>query len=81
MKKEIKIKRWIYIFMMIGLFVGICTLIYANEINNEKEEQIKQLKQNNIEQIEEKKVYRNRCKMLEDLIKGSGLVVDDCECN
>lgn len=80
MKKEIKMKLWGYIFMMIGLFVGIFTLIYANEINIEKEEQIKQLKQNNIEQIEEKEVYRNRCKMLEDLFEGSGLVVDECEC-
>lgn len=81
MKKEIKVKLWVYIFMMIGIFAGICTLIYANEINIGKEEQIRQLKQNNIEQIEEKEVYRNKCKMLEDLINESGLAIDYCECN
>ncbi len=81
MKKEIKVKKWIYILMMIGLFVGVCTIVYANVINIEKEEQIKQLRQNSYEQMEEKEVYRNRCRMLEELIEGSGLVVDDCECN
>ncbi len=80
MKKEIKIKLWVYIFMMIGLFMGICTLIYANKVNIEKEEQIKQLKQNNIEQAEEKAVYINRCEMLEDLINERGLAIDNCDC-
>lgn len=81
MKKEIKVKKWIYILMMIGLFVGVCILVYANVINIEKEEQIKQLRQNSYEQMEEKEVYRNRCRMLEELVEGSGMVVDDCECN
>ena len=79
MKKEIKIKLWIYIFMIIALFVGAYTILYANKINNQKNERINQLEQNNIEQAEEKEVYINRCKMLEDLLEGSGLVVDDCE--
>ena len=79
MKKEVKVKKWIYILMMIGLFVGVCILVYANVINIEKEEQIKQLRQNSYEQMEEKEVYRNRCRMLEDLINQNGLI-DECEC-
>lgn len=47
----------------------------------QKDEYIKQLEQNNAEQAEEKQVYINRCKMLEDMLEESGLVVDDCECN
>ena len=78
--KKIEIELWIYIFMLIGLLVGTCTILYANSINNQKEKYIKELKQNNIEQAEEKEVYINRCKMLEDLIEGSGLVADECEC-
>lgn len=80
MKKEIKIKLWIYIFMIITMLIGASTLIYANKEINQKEEQIKQLKQNNIEQAEEKEVYINRCKMLEDLINERGLAVDNCDC-
>ncbi len=80
MKKEIKVKKWIYIFMIVAMIVGVCTLIYANITSIEKEEQIKQLKQNNIEQMEEKEVYRNRCRMLEDFINQNGLI-DECECN
>lgn len=43
------------------------------------EEQIDELKQNNIEQVEEKEVYVNKCKMYEDLMKANGLL-DECEC-
>ena len=80
MKKEIKVKRCIYIFMIIAMLIGASTLIYANKEINQKEEQIKQLKQNNIEQIEEKEVYINQCKMYEDFINQNGLV-DNCDCN
>lgn len=78
--KKIEIELWIYVFMIIAMFAGICTILYANSINIQKEKYIKELKQNNIEQAEEKEVYRNKCKMLEDILEGSGLVVDECEC-
>ena len=78
--KKIEIELWIYIFMLVGLFVGTCTILYANSINIQKQEYIEGLEQNQIEQAEEKEVYINRCKMYEDLLEGSGLVVDDCEC-
>ena len=81
MKKEVEVKKWLYIFMMVAMLIGVCTLVYVNREMIEKEEQIKQLRQNSYEQMEEKEVYRNRCRMLEDLIEGSGMVVDDCECN
>lgn len=35
--KKIEIEFWIYIFMLVGLFVGTCTILYANSINIEKE--------------------------------------------
>ncbi len=44
-----------------------------------KNDQIQQLEQNNIEQAEENEVYRNRCKMYEDFMKENGLL-DECEC-
>lgn len=78
--KKIELELWIYIFMVIGLLVGTCTILYANSINIQKEKYIKELEQNNIEQVEEKEVYVNKCKMYEDLLEGSGLVVDECEC-
>ena len=81
MKKEVEVKKWLYIFMMVAMLIGVCTLVYVNREMIEKEEQIKQLRQNSYEQMEEKEVYRNRCRMLEELVEGSGMVVDDCECN
>ena len=77
--KKIEIELWIYIFMLVGMFAGICTILYANSINIQKEKYIKELEQNQIEQAEEKEVYRNRCKMLEDLLEVNGLL-DEYEC-
>lgn len=77
MKKETKaVCILIFYAAIFGIFATFTILKY--QINTDY---INQLEQNNIEQIEEKEVYRNRCKMLEDLLEGSGLVVDDCECN
>ena len=47
---------------------------------DENDEQIKQLKQSNVEIQQECEVYRNRCLELENIIEGTGLVVDNCEC-
>lgn len=41
---------------------------------------IKQLEQNNAEQIEEKEYYITRTQELENILLDSGIVVDDCEC-
>lgn len=65
--------------MLVGLFVGTCTILYANSINIQKQEYIEGLEQNQIEQAEEKEVYINRCKMYEDCLKSNGLF-DECEC-
>lgn len=64
----------VYVIIVIGVF--ILPTIFAYKSN----EQIKQLEQNNSEQAEEKEYYINRCKMLENLLEESGLVVDECEC-
>lgn len=52
-----------------------------------KDEEIKQLKQSNIEITQECEVYRNRsqeyenrCLELEEMLEECGLVVDNCEC-
>lgn len=45
-----------------------------------KDEEIKQLKQSNTELTQECEVYRNRCLELENIIEGTGLVIDNCEC-
>lgn len=68
-----------FIFYSIIIII-IVTMIYRGKEFRKYEEQIKLLKQNNIEQNEEKEVYMNRCKMLEDLISENGLVLDNCEC-
>ncbi len=73
MKKEVKQ------FVCYGGFFIIVVLVMMLQIKKDREK-IELLQQNNYEQIEEKEVYRNRCKMLEDLIEGSGLVIDECEC-
>lgn len=78
--KKIEIELWIYIFMLVGMFAGICTILYVNSINIQKQEYIEKLEQNEIEQAEEKEVYRNRCKMYEDILEVNGLL-DECECN
>ena len=69
------------------IIISIIVAIYATIIStmmiitiNLDTEKIKQLEQNNIEQIEEKEVYINRCKMYEDILIEAGLI-DECECN
>lgn len=47
---------------------------------DENDEQIKQLKQSNIQITQECEVYRNRCLEYENMMIKSGLVVDNCEC-
>lgn len=47
---------------------------------DENDEQIKQLKQSNVEIQQECEVYRNRCLELENMLEECGLVVDNCEC-
>lgn len=65
---------------ILGISLLIITIV--NGIQNYKvgSEYIKYLEQNNIEQTEEKEVYINRCKTLEDLMKENGITLDKCEC-
>lgn len=81
MEKEIKIKVVIYIIMISSLIIGKYVIEQIGKEIKEKEEIIKQLKQNNIEQLEEKEVYIKRCEMLEEIIIQEGVAIDNCECN
>ena len=77
-------------FMGLGLCVLVVTPLLIEITDNLKQnesEQIKQLKQSNIEITQECEVYKNRseeyenrCLELENIIEGTGLVVDNCEC-
>lgn len=77
MKKIEKIMHFVILVAWIILLI----VFILNGIQNYRlsSEQIKQLKQNQIEQAEEKEVYINRCKMYEDCLKSNGLL-DECEC-
>lgn len=68
-----------YIDFLITIIILMIFVIILGIQVKDNEEIIKQLEQNNIEQTEEKEVYRNRCKMYEDLMKENGLL-DECEC-
>lgn len=75
MKKETKAVCVLIVYAaLFGIFT-ICTIL-KYQIDTDY---IKELEQNNIEQMEEKEVYMNKCKMMEDLLKANGLV-DECEC-
>ena len=76
MNKGLKLEI-IRLILVVMLFVVILAIL---NFTAEDKEYIKQLEQNQIEQAEEKEVYRNRCKMLEDLMKENGLTLDECEC-
>lgn len=77
MKKIEKIMHFVILVAWIILLI----VFILNGIQNYRlsSEQIKQLKQNQIEQAEEKEVYINRCKMYEELLEVNGLL-DECEC-
>lgn len=66
---------------MLIVFSALFILIAMDmKINSEsQDEYINQLEQNAYEQIEEKEVYVNKCKIYEDLLKSNGLL-DECEC-
>lgn len=66
-----------FLVLAIGVVaIGIAETMYSGASN----EEIKQLKQSNIEIQQECEVYRNRCLKLENMLEGTGLVVDNCEC-
>ena len=67
----------VFLVMAIGVAVmGVVGTMYDGASN----EEIKQLKQSNVELQQECEVYRNRSLELENIIVESGLVVDNCEC-
>lgn len=75
------IEKIIYLVITV-LWIILLIVFILNGIQNYivGSEYVKYLKQNNIEQIEEKEVYRNRCKILEELMKENGITLDECEC-
>lgn len=76
MSKELKQAEISIVLAIISIILSLFSITYRLI---SKSDYIKQLEQNNIEQIEEKEVYRNKCKLLEDLMKENGLL-DECEC-
>ncbi len=76
MRKEL---RKALIDFIIALLLFILTIILVRDYLKDIE-YIKELEQNQIEQAEEKEVYVNKCKMLEDLLKENGFTLDECEC-
>lgn len=76
MNRDLKIAL---IQFILSIIACICIMILIKS-NLENIEQIKQLKQSNIEIQQECEVYRNRCLKLENMLEGTGLVVDNCEC-
>ena len=84
MNKNIDLTLTCLISMIILILVTLACLVTDY---HEQDEQIKQLKQSNVEIQQECEVYRNRsqeyedrCLELENIIEGCGLVVDNCEC-
>ncbi len=77
MNKNIDLTLTCFISMIIPILVTLACLVTDY---HEQDEQIKQLKQSNVEIQQECEVYRNRCLELENIIEGTGLVVDNCEC-
>lgn len=73
-----------FLVLAIGVVaIGVAEIMYSGASN----EEIKQLKQSDVEIQQECEVYRNRCKEyenrcleLENILEGTGLVVDNCEC-
>lgn len=62
MKKDTK-------YFIFYLAIVILIMLENGRQFKDYEEQIRQLEQNKIEQVEEKEVYRNRCKMMEELLE------------
>ena len=69
MRKEL---RKALIDFIIALLLFILTIILVRDYLKD----IEYIK----EQAEEKVVYVNKCKMLEDLLKENGFTLDECEC-
>jgi len=77
MNKNIDLTLTCFISMIILILVTLACLVTDY---HEQDEQIKQLKQSNVEIQQECEVYRNRCLELENMLEECGLVVDNCEC-
>ncbi len=76
----------IIVSILFIVYVVIVTTLMIMMINLDTE-QIKQLEQSNVELTQECELYKNRsaeyenrCLELEEMLEGTGLVVDNCEC-
>ncbi len=76
MKIGIDLFDFFIVLMSFVVTIAILEMTFDSNSN----EQIKQLKQSNMEIQQECEVYRNRNQELENMIEESGLVVDNCEC-
>lgn len=84
MNKNIDLTLTCFISMIILILVTLACLVTDY---HEQDEQIKQLKQSNVEIQQECEVYKNRsaeyenrCLELENIIEAAGVVIDNCEC-
>lgn len=74
------IEKIIYFVILVAwIILLIITIVNGTQNYKVGSEYMKYLQQNSIEQIEEKEVYINRCKMYEDLLEANGML-DECEC-
>ena len=67
------------IYILLLVISGVLIFEMANIMFGQSAK-IQILKQSNVEQQQEKEVYITRTQELENIIKDSGIVVDDCEC-
>lgn len=78
MRKQKGFVELVFIIWIWMIVIAILALI--NTDNEKTEDYIHQLEQSLVEQIQEKECYIERTKQLENIIEGTGLVVDNCEC-
>ncbi len=67
------------IYILLLVISGVLIFEMANIMFGQSAK-IQFLKQSNVEQQQEKEYYITRTQELENIIKDSGIVVDDCEC-
>ena len=72
-------KAYKYALLVVMIISGVLIFEMANIMFGQSAK-IQFLKQSNVEQQQEKEYYITRTQELENIIKDSGIVVDECEC-
>lgn len=74
MEKAYKNALLVVVINSVVLVLQIANIMFGQSDKNQF------LEQSNVEQQQEKEYYITRTQELENIIKDSGIVVDDCEC-